>query len=147
MKHGLGLATLVLSLLVLCVAGVAGTTPVLADERSGVLTTREIVGVFQRNGIALHLSVRGARTTPDAFVGFPKGRAYGVLVSVFRKADDARHEFQREWRGWHSSGITVRRLRNVIVLVVPPGARMGVKGTTEPMPRPVAMTLKQLAQR
>ena len=120
-------------LLALVVAGsaVAGATPAPAAKR---YHGGEVVRAFRNVGIVLVDTAYGTLQPVTALATPKPSHGWSVAVYVYPTEQGARDSYNGNMKAWRASGFAVTKLKNVVVTVVPVGAKLGAKKR-----RPLAM--------
>jgi hypothetical protein len=95
--------------------------------------------------VGIKLYNRGIDNEPAAIASeISTSRRYLVVAWLFHTVSAAREGFAINDRKWRSSGMATVLRKNLIVVVRPPTARLGVKAPPWPMPSVVTRAVAKL---
>jgi hypothetical protein len=125
----------VLLALVVAATSVAGGTAAPAKRYHG----GQVVRAFKNVGIELVDTAYGT-LQPVTALATPRPRnGWSVAVYVYPTERGARDSYVGNMKAWRASGFAVTKLNNVVVTVVPVGAKLGAK-KRKPLVMPALVT-------
>jgi hypothetical protein len=133
--------------LIVVVVLCAAISAAVASARPGtaILTQGEVVRAFASSGLKLQNPEIGFLQPVTTLNLLNPNPGYSLGVSIYPSTTGARRAYQSGEPGWRVSGYAVALVRNVLVAVVPRGAKLGHKAPKPfPMPVPIAASVARL---
>jgi len=119
-----------------------------AAHPTAVYSKGRVLAAFGSVGLQLNdesFGLDGDPTALDSQSG--PGRKWSIAVYVYRKTPEATAAYKRQHTTWTRSGYAVAQAANLVVVVAPPNALVGVKRAAMAMPAQVTRALAKLSKR
>ena len=112
---------------------------------AAILSQRDVVKAFASSGLKLQNPEIGFLQPVTTLNLLNPNPDYTLGVSIYPSATGAKRAYLSGAAGWRASGYAVALVRNVLVAVVPRGAKLGRKAARLfPMPPPIAASVARL---
>lgn len=130
---------------VVLVCSAASAASAAARPGTAILTQGDVVKAFAGSGLKLQNPEIGFLQPVTTLNLLDPNPDYTLGVSIYPSTTGARRAYQSGEPGWRASGYAVALVRNVLVAVVPRGARLGHKVQKQfPMPAPISASVARL---
>lgn len=116
-----------------------------STNRQPLISLSAVVKAFARSGLSLVNPEAGFMDTVPTLTLATNSYPFTLGVTIYPTTAQAKRSFEGDETPWHEAGYAVALTRNVIIAVVPRGAKLDRKAAKPfPMPATVAASIARL---